>query len=61
MSQYVTSLKIGCCGFPKGMKTYFTRFNVGEVQQTFYHLPTIQIAEKWYSLASQNFEFTVKA
>lgn len=61
MSQYVTSMKIGCCGFAKGMKTYFTKFNVVEVQKTFYNLPTIQTAEKWYTLAPKNFEFTVKA
>jgi uncharacterized protein YecE (DUF72 family) len=55
------SLKIGCCGFAGGMKKYFTKFNVVEVQQTFYHLPTFQTAEKWYSLAPQNFEFCMKA
>jgi len=54
-------MKIGCCGFAKGMKTYFTKFNVVEVQKTFYNLPTIQTAEKWYILAPKNFEFTVKA
>jgi len=54
-------LKIGCCGFSKGMKTYLTRFNVVEVQTTFYQLPTIKTVEKWYSLAPQDFEFCVKA
>lgn len=55
------SWKIGCCGFPKGMKTYFTRFNVVEMQTTFYQLPTIERAEKWCSFAPPDFEFCVKA
>ena len=59
-TKYMTSLKIGCCGFSKGMKTYFTKFNIVEVQQTFYQLPTVKTAEKWYSLVPQNFEFCIK-
>jgi uncharacterized protein YecE (DUF72 family) len=29
-------VKIGCCGFPEGMKHYFSRFRLVEVQRTFY-------------------------
>jgi len=54
-------IKVGCCGFPKGMKEYFTKFNVVEVQKTFYQLPSPQTAEKWCNLAPENFEFCIKA
>lgn len=57
----MTLLKIGCCGFPRGMKHYFTKFRVVEVQKTFYQLPTVETVEKWRSVAPMGFEFTVKA
>ncbi|RLF23760.1 MAG: DUF72 domain-containing protein [Thermoplasmata archaeon] len=54
-------LKVGCCGFPNGLKNYFSRFKVVEVQKTFYQLPTVETAKKWRSLAPTGFEFAVKA
>ena len=54
-------MKIGCCGFPVGMKKYFEAFNVVEVQKTFYEIPEIKTARKWREKAPKNFEFTLKA
>lgn len=54
-------VKVGCCGFPKRMKEYFSRFNLVEVQQTFYKPPAINTALNWRHQASPEFEFTVKA
>ncbi len=57
----MSKIKVGCCGFPKGMKEYFTKFKVVEVQKTFYQLPSPQTTEKWYKNAPENFEFCIKA
>ncbi|MDI6916194.1 MAG: DUF72 domain-containing protein [Thermoplasmatales archaeon] len=54
-------VKIGCCGFPVGMKKYFERFNAVEIQKTFYEIPEIKTSEKWREKAPKNFEFTLKA
>ena len=56
-------VKVGCCGFAVrgGMKAYFGRFKLVEVQRTFYKLPRPQTARKWRSQAPGDFEFTVKA
>jgi len=54
-------VKIGCCGFPVGMKKYFERFNVVEIQKTFYKIPEIKTVRKWREKAPKNFEFTLKA
>lgn len=40
-------LKIGCCGFSKGRKTYFDNFDLVEIQKTFYKPPKVSTAEKW--------------
>jgi len=54
-------IKVGCCGFAGGMANYFKKFEVVEVQQTFYKLPRIETARKWRSMAPSDFEFTMKA
>jgi len=54
-------IKIGCCGFPKGMKHYFSRFKLVEVQQTFYKPPQVATALRWREQAATDFEFAVKA
>jgi uncharacterized protein YecE (DUF72 family) len=43
------------------MKTYFTRFDVVEVQKTFYTPLDVSVGERWRSLAPEEFEFCVKA
>lgn len=54
-------IKVGCCGFPKGMKRYFSRFKIAEVQQTFYRPPALNTVLKWRQEAPADFEFTIKA
>ena len=54
-------VKVGCCGFPKGMKRYFSQFKLVEVQQTFYKPPLPQTAMKWRGEAPGDFEFCLKA
>lgn len=54
-------VKVGCCGLSCGMKDYFKRFKLVEVQQTFYELPKLDTALKWRELAPYDFEFTLKA
>ena len=53
--------KIGCCGFPVVKERYAERFQVVEVQQTFYEPPKISTLQNWRSLVPDNFEFTLKA
>ncbi len=54
-------IKIGCCGFPKGMRHYFTHFSLVEVQQTFYRPPQVATARRWREQAAPDFEFAIKA
>ncbi len=54
-------VKVGCCGFPKGMKKYFSQFKRVEVQQTFYKPPRPQTAMRWREKAPEDFEFCLKA
>lgn len=54
-------VKIGCCGFPKGMRHYFSRFSLVEVQQTFYKPPRVATALRWRDQATTDFEFAIKA
>ena len=55
-------VKVGCCGFAirGGMKAYYARFKLVEVQRTFYKLPRVSTVRKWRSQAPEDFEFTVK-
>ena len=61
LTAYLSQMKIGCCGFPVGMKKYFESFNVVELQKTFYKFPKIETVKKWRKIAPKNFEFTLKA
>ncbi len=54
-------VKVGCCGFPGGMRGYFSRFEVVEVQQTFYQPPRMETALRWRREAQADFEFVIKA
>lgn len=55
------TMKLGMCGFTIGAATYVRRFNVVEVQQTFYDPPPLATIEKWRAQAPPDFEFTMKA
>ena len=54
-------IKVGCCGFPGGMKKYFQEFSLVEVQKTFYSPPKVETAQRWRTHAGEGFEFTLKA
>lgn len=49
------------CGFTIARSTYFRRFPVVEVQQTFYDPPSNAVIERWRAEAPPEFEFTMKA
>ncbi|MGC8744526.1 MAG: DUF72 domain-containing protein [Verrucomicrobiia bacterium] len=55
------SIKVGCCGFGGSQEQYYKRFNVVEVQQTFYDPPEVKTLERWRQKAPADFEFTIKA
>jgi uncharacterized protein YecE (DUF72 family) len=57
----MSSVKIGCCGFPVVKEKYAERFQVVEVQQTFYQPPKISTLQNWRALMPDDFEFTLKA
>ena len=60
-------MKVGCCGYPVSKKKYYGNFNVIEIQKTFYSLPSVELASKWFEEsrgreeAPHDFEFTIKA
>lgn len=58
---YHMPMKLGMCGFTIGAAAYYRRFNVVEVQQTFYDPPPLKTIQKWRSQAPEEFEFTMKA
>jgi uncharacterized protein YecE (DUF72 family) len=55
------TVKVGCCGFPRGRQQYFSRFKLVEVQQTFYKLPLLDTALRWREESPPDFEFSLKA
>lgn len=54
-------LRVGLCGFTIGSSSYYERFSVVEVQQTFYDPPARHVLERWRGQAPPAFEFTMKA
>lgn len=54
-------IKLGLCGFTIGAESYYRRFKVLEVQQTFYDPPAVETLQKWRDAAPADFEFTMKA
>jgi uncharacterized protein YecE (DUF72 family) len=55
------SVRAGVCGFCLPQAELFRRFNLLEVQQTFYWPPRLKTVERWRQTAPEDFEFTVKA
>ncbi len=55
-------VKIGTCGWSVkgGRKEYFKKFNIIELQNTFYELPKIENVKKLRKEAPEDFEFIVK-
>ncbi len=54
-------IKLGMCGFTIGAASYYEKFRVVEVQQTFYDPPAAMTMERWRLEAPPGFEFTMKA
>lgn len=55
------SIRIGCCGMQMARAKYFARFDLTEVQQTFYQPPKLDTLATWRAQAPPGFEFTLKA
>jgi uncharacterized protein YecE (DUF72 family) len=56
-----TLIKVGCCGYPTSMEKYYEKFQLVEINRTFYKYPKITTVTGWREKAPINFEFTVKA
>ena len=54
-------VKVGCCGFPRSRKDYFSQFRLVEIQRTFYKVPKPETALGWRQEAPSDFEFSLKA
>lgn len=61
MSSSSSDTRVGACGFRTSHERTFTRFDVLEVQKTFYQPPQISTAERWRSEAPDRFAYTLKA
>ena len=57
----MTPVLIGCCGWPEARSRYYEHFPVVELQDTFYQLPSVALAEEWRRDAPPGFRFTMKA
>jgi uncharacterized protein YecE (DUF72 family) len=53
--------KVGCCGFPVRREEYYDKFDIVELQTTFYNLPKPSTAIKWSSEAPRGFAHVLKA
>jgi len=56
-----STIRVGCCGFPRARRVYYDHFDLVEVQQTFYKLPRLSTAQRWREEAPPGFTFTLKA
>lgn len=54
-------IRVGCCGFPTRREDYYSKFDIAEVQTTFYNLPRPSTAIRWNAEAPKGFEYAVKA
>lgn len=57
----MSSIKLGCGGFPIGRARYFKRFSTVEIASSFFNLPKTTTAEGWKKDAPAGFEFSLKA
>jgi len=57
----VKNWKAGCAGFPIPRKSYFTRLELVEVQETFYDPPARRVLSRWRQEASEGFSFVLRA
>ena len=54
-------IKVGCCGFAEARSKYFKKFNLVEVDQTFYQMPLPKTVKRWRQESGKDFEFTITA
>lgn len=52
---------VGSCGFSGSKNSYFQKFKVIEIQDTFYSLPRLSTLGRWRKQAPESFVFTIKA
>lgn len=53
--------RVGCCGFPIEREDYYSKFDIVEVQSTFYNLPRPSTAIRWHTQAPEAFDYVLKA
>lgn len=56
-----TTWRIGCAGFSLKLSEYFQRFNMVEVQETFFDPPTERTLLRWRREAPEGFVFAIRA
>lgn len=57
-----SEIRIGCCGFQISKKEYAEIFDLVEIQETFYKLPSLETVRRWRrDVRRDSFEFSVKA
>ncbi len=53
--------RVGCAGFSKRLPEYFQKFNLVEVQQSFFDPPTERTLARWRRQAPDGFAFSIRA
>jgi uncharacterized protein YecE (DUF72 family) len=61
MKSFSNICRVGCCGFGMGKAAYYEKFDLVEIQQTFYQPPLLSTLKKWRLEAPAGFEFALKA
>lgn len=55
-------VKVGCCGFQISKRKYAEIFDIVEIQETFYRLPSLETVRRWRAeVPRDSFQFSVKA
>lgn len=54
-------IKVGCCGFAEARTKYYRKFDLVEIDQTFYQMPLPKTVQRWRQEAGGSFEFTLAA
>jgi uncharacterized protein YecE (DUF72 family) len=57
----VEGVWVGCCGWREARARYFAHFQVVELQDPFYEMPSTALAAKWRAQAPEGFRYCLKA